>query len=180
LDEAFGQAQRLGGEPDAAGGRELLHARRLVRGLAHGGVVHAEIAADRAHDDVSGVDADADLHLQALRAAQLVRVAPHGLLHSERGIARPHGMVLVRHRRSERRHDAVVAHDLVHCALVAVDGLHHSREHRIEELARFFGVPVGEQLHRALQVGEEDRHLLALAFEGVLGGEDLLARCWGV
>jgi hypothetical protein len=66
LDEAFGQVQRLGGEPDAAGGRELLHAGRQVRGLAHGGVVHAEIAPDRAHDDVSGVDADADLHLHAL------------------------------------------------------------------------------------------------------------------
>jgi hypothetical protein len=37
--------------------------------LAHGGVVHAEIAADRAHHDVAGVEADADLHFHALRAA---------------------------------------------------------------------------------------------------------------
>ena len=46
LDQALGQVQRLGGEPNAAGRRELLHACRQVRGLAHGGVVHAEIAAD--------------------------------------------------------------------------------------------------------------------------------------
>ena len=41
-------------------------------------------------------------------------------------------------------------------------------------LARLLGIAVGEQLHRALEVGEEDRDLLALAFEGGLGGEDLL------
>jgi hypothetical protein len=33
---------------------------------------------------------------------------------------------------------------------------------------------VSEQLHRALQVGEEDSDLLALTFEGALGREDLL------
>jgi hypothetical protein len=30
------------------------------------------------------------------------------------------------------------------------------------------GIAVGEQLHGALEVGEEHRHLLALAFEGRL------------
>jgi hypothetical protein len=33
---------------------------------------------------------------------------------------------------------------------------------------------VGEELHGSLQVGEEDRDLLSLAFERRLGGEDLL------
>jgi len=32
----------------------------------------------------------------------------------------------------------------------------------------------GEQLHRALEVGEDHGHLLALPFKGGLGGEDLL------
>jgi hypothetical protein len=169
LDEALGQVQRLGGEPDAAGRRELLHARGQVRGLAHGGVVHAEIAADRAHHDLSGVDADADLHLHALRAAKLIRVAPHDVLHPERGIARAHGVIFMGERRAEERHDAV-AHDLVHGALVVMDGVHHQREDGIENLARLFGITVGEQLHRALEVGEEDRHLLALALEGSARG----------
>ena len=173
LDEALGQVQRLAGEPDAAGRRELLHARRQVRGLAHGGVVHAEIAADRAHDDVSGVEPDADLHLHALRAAQLVRVAPHDVLHPERGVARPHRVIFMGQRRAEERHDPV-AHHLVDGALVAVDGLHHQREDGIENLARLFGIAVGEQLHGALEVGEENGDLLALALEGGLGGQDLL------
>ena len=40
--------------------------------------------------------------------------------------------------------------------------------------ARLFGIAVGEQLHRALEVGEQDGHLLALAFEGATGGDDPL------
>ena len=36
---------------------------------------------------------------------------------------------------------------------------------RIEELPRLLRVTVGEQLHRTLEVGEEDGDLLALAFQ---------------
>ena len=121
---------------------------------------------------------DADLHLDPVGAAHLLGVAPHRRLHVEGGVARPHGVVLVGDRRAEERHDPV-AHDLVHRALVAVDGLHHALEHGIEELARLLGVPVGEQLHRALEVGEEYRHLLALALKGALRGEDLLGEVLG-
>ncbi len=108
-----------------------------------------------------------------MRASHLLRVLLHALLHPERRVAGPHGVVLVGQRRAEERHDPV-AHHLVHRALVAVDGLHHPFEHRIEDLTRLLGVTVGEQLHRALEVREEDRHLLALALQGRLGGEDLL------
>jgi hypothetical protein len=58
--------------------------------------------------------------------------------------------------------------------LVAVDGLHHVLEHGVENLPRLLGITVGEQLHRALEVGEEYGDLLALTLEGGLGGEDLL------
>jgi hypothetical protein len=44
-----------------------------------------------------------------------------------------------------------------------VDGLHHAFEHGIEKLARLLGIAVGEQLHRALEVGEQNGDLLALA-----------------
>jgi hypothetical protein len=70
-------------------------------------------------------------------------------------------------RRAEERHDSVT-HYLVHCALVAMHRLHHPFEHRIQDLARLLGIAVGEQLHRALEVGEKDRDLLTLAFEGAL------------
>src|SRR4029453_15881113 len=69
LDEALAEVERLGGEPDAAGCRQLLHAGGQVRSLPHGRVVHAQVAADRADHAVAGVEADADLHLEALRAA---------------------------------------------------------------------------------------------------------------
>jgi hypothetical protein len=168
-----GQAQRVAGEPDAAGRRELLHTGRQVGGLADGGVVHAQIAADRPHHDVARVETDADLHLHALRAAQLFRIAPHGVLHPEGGIARAHRVVLVGEGRAEEGHDPV-AHHLVDGALVAMDRLHHPLEDGIEQRPRLFGVAISEQLHGALEVGEQDRDLLALAFEGGLRREDLL------
>jgi len=155
------------------GGGELLHPRREVRGLPDGGVVHAEVAPDRPHYDLARVEPHPNLHLNAVRAADVFVVASDRLLHPERRVARPHRVVLVGERRAEERHDAV-AHHLVDRALVTVHGLNHPFEHRVEKLARFLGIAVGEQLHRTLQVSEEDRDLLALAFEGRLRGQDLL------
>src|SRR5262245_12400137 len=60
-----------------------------------------------------------------------------------------------------------------------MDGVHHQREDWIDELARVLGIAIGEQLQRALEVGEEHRDLLALAFEGRLGGEDLFGEVLG-
>ena len=110
--------------------------------------------------------------------ADLFSEAADGRLHIEGGVARPHRMVLVSQRRPEQRHDPV-AHDLVHRTLVPVDGFHHPFEDWIDQLARFLGVSIGEQLHRALQVGEQHRHLLALAFEGSLRGENPLGEVLG-
>src|SRR5262249_54016078 len=47
------------------------------------------------------------------------------------------------------------------------------------EFACFLGISVGEQLHRPLEVGEENGDLLALAFESRLGSEDLLGEVLG-
>src|SRR5262245_15470470 len=55
-----------------------------------------------------------------------------------------------------------------------MDGLHHQCKDWIDELACFLGISVGAQLHRPLEVGEENAHLLALAFESRLEGENLL------
>ena len=75
-------------------------------------------------------------------------------------------------RRAEQRHNAVT-HDLVHGALIAVHRFHHTFQHRVEELPRLLGVAIGEELQRALHVGEEHRHLLALPFQRRAGGENL-------
>src|SRR5262249_34128912 len=64
--------------------------------------------------------------------------------------------------------------------------LHHTLEYGVEDLSRFFRIAVGQELHGALEVGEEHRDLLALAFKSgprrknlpseVLGGIGLRRR----
>ena len=85
--------------------------------------------------------------------AHLLGVAAYGRLHSQGGIAGAHGVVLMRHRRPEQRHNAV-AHDLVHRPLVAVRGGHHVFQDRIEDLPSLLGVALGQEFHGALQVGK--------------------------
>jgi hypothetical protein len=136
-----------------------------MRGLPNRGIVHAQVAADRADDDFSRVEADPDLHPKAPREEHLVGVRFDGLLHPQGCVTGPDGMILVRQRRTEQRHDPVAQH-LVDRAFVPVHGLHHPFEHRVEDRSCFLRIPVGEQLHRAFEVGEENGHLLALAFEG--------------
>ena len=151
-----------------------------MRRLADGGVVHVQIAPDRPDHDVARVDPDPDLDRDAVRPLYLVTVPAHPLLHAQGRVAGADRVVLVRDGRAEERHDPI-AHDLIDGALVAVNRLHHVLQHRVEELACLLRVAVGEQLHRALQVGEQHGHLLALAFQGGLRGEDLLGEVlWGV
>ena len=71
------------------------------------------------------------------------------------------------------------AHEWIGGSFKAVHRVHHAFQHRVEELAGILRITVGQQLHRPLQVGEQHRHLLALAFEGGLGGEDFLGQMTG-
>ena len=142
-----------------------------MRGLADGGVVHVQIAADRADHDLTGVEPDANLSRDPVGAAGLFGPAANRSLHVEGCIAGPDRMILVPEWCAEERHDAV-AHDLVDRPLVAVNRFHHPLEDRIQELPGLLGIPVGQQFHRPLQVGEQHRHLLALAFESRLRIED--------
>src|SRR5207244_889018 len=152
---------------------ELLHPGREMRGLTDRGVVHVQIAVYGADDDLARVEPDADLHIDALAPAQLVGIPADRLLHAQRRVARAHRVILVGDRRAEERHDPV-AHDLVDRALVAVDRLHHPLEDGVEDPARLFRIAVGEELHRALDVGEEHGHQLALALELGTRGEDFV------
>ena len=91
-------------------------------------------------------------------------------------------MVLVSSEwRAEEGHDPVT-HHLIDGALVAMDGLHHVLEDRVQDLPGLLGIAVGEELHRALEVGEQDSDLLAFALERGFRSEAILpsARCLGV
>ena len=169
VDESLGEPERLAGQSRRPGRRELLHARGQMRRLADRGVVHAEITADGANDHFARIESDADLDLDTVLPAQLRGVAGDRLLHGEGGVAGSDGVVLVGERGAEERHDPV-AHDLVHRALVAVNGVHHPLEDRVQEPARVLGIAVGEQLEGALQVGEHHGDMLALSLERVAGG----------
>ena len=170
---ALGEPKGAGRDDDGAGVRHLLHARGQVSGLAHRGVIHLQVAADRAHDDLAGVEPDANPDRDPLGLLDQLGVAPDGLLHPERRVTGAHRMVLVGEGRAEQRHDAV-AHHLVHGALVAVDRLHHPLQDGVEQPAGFLGIAVAEELHRALEIGEEHGDLLALADHGGARGADLV------
>jgi hypothetical protein len=109
---------------------------------------------------------------------QRLGISADDLLHVQGGIARPYGVVFMRQRGPEQRHDAV-PHDLVDRALIAVDGGHEVFEYRVKELPGLLGIAVGQEFHRAFEVGKEHRDLLALAFEGGLGLENLLCQVHG-
>ena len=87
-------------------------------------------------------------------------------------------VVLVRDRRAEERHDAV-AEELVDRALVAVDLGQHQLEARSMSACTSSGSSRSDSDVKPDDVGEQDRDLLALAFEGGLRGEDLLGEMLG-
>jgi hypothetical protein len=177
-DESLCEPKDIRREQRGIGLGQLLRARGQMGRLADRRVVHPQVAADGADHHLARVQADSGLDHGTVIPPDLFRIATNGRLHVEGRIATADGVILVGQGRAEEGHDPV-AHDLVHRALVAVDRLHHSLEHGVEELPSFLGVSVCQQLHGSLQVGEEDRDLLPLALEGSLRGEDLLGEVLG-
>ena len=81
-------------------------------------------------------------------------------------------------RRTEQRHDAV-AGVLVDGAFEAVHAFGEDLEEALEDAVPRFGIELLGQLHRAFDVGEQHRDLLALAFERGLGLQDLVGEVLG-
>jgi hypothetical protein len=108
-------------------------------------------------------------------ALHLITVARHRLLHAQRRVAGAHSMIFMGNGRAEEGHNAI-AHHLVHSALIAVHGLDHALQDRVQQLAGLLGVAVGQQLHGPLQVSKQHRDLLAFAFESAPGDENLLGK----
>jgi hypothetical protein len=83
----------------------------------------------------------------------------------ERGVAGALRVVFMRDRGAEQCHNAVAC-VLVDRTLEAVNAIGEDLEEAVEDLVPLFGIELLSQIHRALHVGEQHRHLLALAFQG--------------
>ena len=121
------------------------------------------------------MQADAQLHLQPLRTAHRLGIAPEFGLHRQGGITGARGMILMSNRRAKEDHDPI-PHHLVHGPLIAMYGRHHPFQHGIEQLSGFLGIAVGEEFHRIFEIGEEHGHLFAFTFEGTARGQNLFGQ----
>jgi hypothetical protein len=128
-------------------------------------VLHAQVVADCADQDIARVQPDADLQSHTMSPSQILCETADLGLHGEGGVAGSQRMVFEREWGPKECHDAI-AHDLVHGAFVAMDGLDHAIEDGVEQLTGLLGVAVGEQFQRSLDISEEDRNLLTFAFDG--------------
>jgi hypothetical protein len=158
---------------DASRIGELLEPRGEAHGLPLRRVVHPQIVADLADHDLARMDADSRCERQTVAALHVLGVTAELAPQIERRVTGARCMILVSDRRAEQRHDAVTG-VLVDGSLEAVDAVGEQPEEAVEDRMPLFRVEPGSQVHRLLHVREEHRHLLALAFEGAAGGEDLL------
>ena len=157
---------------DLAGRGRVLQPRRQTHRVPLRRIVHAQVVADLADHHFARVEAHADGELEAA-ALERARIGAELLLHAERGVARAPGMVLVRDRRPEQRHDAVTG-ELVDGAFEAMDLFGQDLEEAVEHPMPFLGVDLLGQQHRVDQVDEQHGDLFALAFEGAAIGEHTL------
>src|SRR5208282_976813 len=111
-------------------------------------------------------------------ASQLIGVTLELIAQMERRVTRALPVILVRDRCAEERHDAV-AGELVDEPLEALDPLREDLEEAVHDLRPRFRVELLRQLHRALHIGEQYGDLLALAFEGGFGLQNLVGEVFG-
>jgi hypothetical protein len=137
-----------------------------------------QVVANRPHHHCPGVKAHAHAQLQTLGATHHLGILAHGGLHGQGRIAGTQGMVLVGNGGAKEGHNAVAEH-LVDGTLEAVHSVHHVVEGGIEELLGGFGIEAPDKLRRVLEVGKEHGDLLALAFQGTAGRQDLLGEIGG-
>jgi hypothetical protein len=84
-------------------------------------------------------------------------------------------VVFVGNRGAKQCHNAVAEH-LIHSALVAVHGVHHVVDGRIEELLGRFRVEAPDEFRGVFEVGKEHRDVLALTFQGGTSGTNFVRK----
>ena len=137
-----------------------------------------QIIANGAHHYFPSVEPDPDAQLQAVGTAHLLGIRLHSRLHGQGRIAGAQGVIFVSNGGAKQGHDAVAQH-LVDRAFKTVHGVHHALQGGVEELLGRFGVETPDQLRGVFDVGKQYRDLLALAFQGTAGHENLLGQVRG-
>ena len=138
-----------------------------MNGTTYGDVGPAHLRSGDADQGFPGIKSYPDLDRRTVGALNFLRIALYRLLHPQPCVAAADAVILVRERCSEQRLDPVAC-DIDDSPLVALDGFHHSLQDRIQQFMCFLGIAIGNQLHRAFQVGEQHRDLFALAFQRAL------------
>ncbi len=157
---------------------ELLEPRREIRRVADGGVLHAEVVADRADHHRSRMDPHPHLKIGAVGFAHFVAQRLEGSMHRESGRHRATRRVLEGDRGAEERHHAV-AGELVDGSLVLVHLVEDGLDAAVDDLPdplRIGRFGEGGEPHH---VHEHDRDVFAFPLEGIPRGQDPLGEVLG-
>ncbi len=168
FEVALDQTARLLTDHDATRRGDRLHPRREVRHMTNWGVLSVPAGVDHAQNHFASVDTDTRLRGWLTLRRKPLPMLPQCLLQPQRRIECALGMVLMRDRRAEQREDAVTG-GLHHVTVVAMSGVDHKFQRRIDNRARVLRVKVAHHCGRIFDVREQRRHRLALAFERSAG-----------
>ncbi|SOY46063.1 hypothetical protein CBM2589_B130014 [Cupriavidus taiwanensis] len=151
-------------------------------GVAHRIVVRAQVIfPNRAHHHFAGMNAYPDAQRQARCLWHPSIMTVYRILHPERGVERPQGVVLMRDGRTEQRQDAI-AKRFCDVSLIVVNRLHHHGHDGVDQSARILGIQVLDQGRRASDIREQSGNGLAFArrlppgFHRRLFGQDALGQ----
>ena len=127
--------------------------------------IDRHVIADPADHDLPRVEPEPHLQVDVVRLTQLVRVLTDRLRQMPGGVAGPPGVVLLRDRSPEQRHDPVPG-ELVHRPPELADAFGQNRHEPAHDGRPHFGVEALLQVHRAGHVGEQDGDVFLLARAG--------------
>jgi hypothetical protein len=136
-----------------------------------------QVVADRSHHHFARIETSPNAQLDTVGAAHLFGIFAHGGLHGQTGVTGPQGVIFVGNGGAKEGHAAIAQH-LVHCALVAVDSVHHAAQGWVEELLSGLWIEIPDQLGGVFNVGEQDRDLLPFSFQAMAGVEDFFGEIW--
>ena len=157
------QVQRRPAQQTRTGRRGAFHALCQIDGFADRPILEVELMSCRPYHQLARTQPDPDLDgVSRGRTARLV-LTGHGM-DCFGGETRSQRVVFLSARNPEQGHDAVAEH-LVHRTAKTMNRVDHDLEYAEKTLVGILRVMVHDQAGRLRDVGEQDRHELALAVE---------------